>query len=153
VSLVGELSGFRSCQGRRDDEPDDEVAQSQDGARPAEIVFAQVADPALTSAVLYIEDGRTVSRDNTVGYQRLPAQLPPFRFRPHYVNATAQIAPISRCNIGSASRTSAIGALDQRRQSHRAQLLEGGRTNRSDGRAGICGFMDSRPPPNERGCP
>jgi hypothetical protein len=91
LSLADELSGFRTCQGGPDDEPDDVAAQSQDGAKPAEIAFAQVADPALISSVLCIEDGRTVSRDNRIGYQRLRARLPPSRVRPHYVKAQLKL--------------------------------------------------------------
>jgi transposase len=63
-------------------------------AKPAEIAqsaFVPVADPALISEALCIEEERTVSRDNTVGYQRLRLQLPPSPVRPHYVKAHVKV--------------------------------------------------------------
>jgi transposase len=63
-------------------------------AKPAEIAqsaFVPIADPALISEALCIEEERTVSRDNTVGYQRLRLQLPPSPVRPHYVKAHVKV--------------------------------------------------------------
>lgn len=63
-------------------------------AKPAEIAqsaFVPVADPALIIEALCIEEERTVSRDNTVGYQRLRLQLPPSPVRPHYVKAHVKV--------------------------------------------------------------
>jgi transposase len=63
-------------------------------AKPAEIAqsaFVPIADPALISEALCMEEERTVSRDNTVGYQRLRLQLPPSPVRPHYVKAHVKV--------------------------------------------------------------
>jgi transposase len=63
-------------------------------AKPAEIAqsaFVPIADPALIIEALCIEEERTVSRDNTVGYQRLRLQLPPSPVRPHYVKAHVKV--------------------------------------------------------------
>lgn len=63
-------------------------------AKPAEIAqsaFVPVADPVLIIEALCIEEDRTVSRDNTVGYQRLRLQLPPSPVRPHYVKAHVKV--------------------------------------------------------------
>jgi transposase len=63
-------------------------------AKPAEIAqsaFVPVADPVLIIEALCIEEDRTVSRDNTVGYQRLRLQLPPSPMRPHYVKAHVKV--------------------------------------------------------------
>ena len=62
--------------------------------KPAEIAqsaFVPVADPVLIIEALCIEEDRTVSRDNTVGYQRLRLQLPPSPVRPHYVKAHVKV--------------------------------------------------------------
>jgi transposase len=62
--------------------------------KPAEIAqsaFVPVADPVLIIKALCIEEDRTVSRDNTVGYQRLRLQLPPSPVRPHYVKAHVKV--------------------------------------------------------------
>ncbi len=63
-------------------------------AKPAEIAqsaFVPIADPALISEALCMEEERTVSRDNTIGYQRLRLQLPPSPVRPHYVKAHVKV--------------------------------------------------------------
>jgi transposase len=63
-------------------------------ARPAELeesAFVTVADPCLLIEALCIEEERVVSRDNTVGYERLRLQLPPSPARAHYVKARVKV--------------------------------------------------------------
>jgi transposase len=63
-------------------------------AKPPEIAqsaFVPVADKAVLTEILCIEEERVVSRDNTVGYGRLRLQLPPSPLRAHYVKARVKV--------------------------------------------------------------
>jgi transposase len=63
-------------------------------ARPAavaETAFVKVADTAMLTDTLCVQEDRVVDRANTVSWERMKLQLPPSPLRAHYVKARVRV--------------------------------------------------------------